>query len=695
MIWFRRLISGALVIGTLGAVALYFLVPEAHWRAEVVVLKAAGKINDISFAELLPMIRPGSGFYLADLAETHSPYSSISNPFTDPESVSKGEAQFGSLCVSCHGADGNGGSAPALSAGNLKHGDSDWAIYRDIQLGIPGTAMTSHSLPALDLWHLVAYIRKIQSARSANVATREAINVDPVTPERILHASADEPQNWLTYSGNYDGARYSHLDQINRDNASRVQINWIHQFSGEERIVETSPIVNNGIMYVTEPPSIVHALDAASGKTLWSYSYRNPDDVSVCCGLVNRGVAVHNDTVFLATLDDHLIALNAANGQVRWNVVLEDYHHGASVTAAPLIVGDKVIVGYGGADMGMRGFLDAISTKDGSKVWRFYTVPAPGEPGSDTWSGDSWKRGGAATWITGVYDPTLNLLYWATGNPGPDYQGDTRQGDNLYSCSVVALDADTGKLKWHFQFTPHDERDWDSNQIPALVDLPIEGYERKLMLWANRNGFYYVLDRVTGEFLHAEPFAKQNWAKGIDGSGRPIPDPAMRPTTAGVSTWPSPIGALSWQSPTYSPRTHMFYVPTLEWGQIVYKDVKPVDYSPGQYYLGGGHNAIPGDESLYFAVRALDPLTGKRIWEYKNPNRPNWWKTGGLVSTAGDIIFGGDDTDLFILDATTGQQLWRKNVGGRINASPIAYAVNGRQVFALAAGRSIVTVGLP
>jgi alcohol dehydrogenase (cytochrome c) len=695
MAGFRRLVLMLLLLGIVAVGAIYAFIPTVQWRVDVLVLKATGKISDISVRELVHMMAPGSGFYLESLAETHNPFSAIVNPFDDLESVRQGGVLFGSLCVSCHGTEGNGGSAPALSAGNLKNGDSDWALYRVIRDGIPSTAMPNHSsLSELDLWHIVAHVRTLQSAKVA-VAARNERAVAPVTQERLLKASQAEPGNWLTYSGAYDGSRYSQLDQINRDNAKHVRIEWIHQFAGTERIVETSPIVNNGVMYVTEPPSIVHALDAATGTTLWSYTYRNAGDVSVCCGLVNRGVAVHEDTVFLATLDDHLVALNATDGTVRWIVELEDYRHGASVTAAPLVVGDKVIVGYGGGDMGIRGFVDAISAKDGSRVWRFYTVPAPGEPGNETWSGDSWKRGGAATWLTGVYDPTLNLIYWTTGNPAPDYQGESREGDNLYSCSVVALDADTGKLRWHFQFTPHDERDWDSNQMPVLVDLPFKGDERKLMLFANRNGFYYVLDRQTGEFLVAEPFAKQNWAKGIDPKGRPIPDMAARPSVAGVATWPSPIGAMSWQSPTYSLRQRIIYLPALEWGQIVYKDVQAADHSPGEYYLGGGHEAIPSDKSLYFAVRAIDPTTGKRLWEHKNPMRDNWWKTGGLVSTAGDIVFGGDNTDLFILDATSGSELWRMNVGGQINAAPIAYAVNGRQMFTLAAGRSIVTVGLP
>lgn len=692
----RRLLAGLVGLGLAATAAAFLLVPEIRWRLQLVGLSATGQLQDISLAELLPMLAPGSGFWLAGMVDSRNPHIAIENPLTGEAAVARGAALYGSGCVTCHGTGGVGSAGPSLKLGNLRNGDSDWAIFRVIRDGVPGTAMPPHALPDGDIWSLVALVRSFQSsAAPATASGRAPRAVPPVTPARLLDAAA-EPDDWLTYTGTYAGIRHSALDQVNPDNAAQLGIRWVHQFEGNARLVEATPLVNGGVMYVTEPPSTVHALDAATGETLWTYAYTNAPDVAVCCGYVNRGVAVAGDTVYLATTDVHLVALDAATGNLRWKVRVEDYRATAtSMTGAPLVVGDKVIVGVGGGDMGARGFVDARSVEDGRQLWRFYTVPGPGEPGHETWSGDSWRHGGGGTWLTGTYDPALKLLYWAVGNPGPDYQGETRQGDNLYTSSVVALDVDTGRLAWHFQFSPHDERDWAANQSPALVDLPWQGTVRPLILWANRNGFYYVLDRSTGEFLLGRPFAKQNWAQGLDARGRPIEIPGARPDVRGKATWPNPLGALSWQSTTYSPRTNLFYIPALEWGQVIYKDAKPVEYEFGQMFLGGGHRSIPGNEQLYFAIRALDPSTGDLRWEYRRPERDNWWKTGGLVSTAGDVVFGGENREFFVLDARDGRELWRRNVGGRINASPITYAVDGRKYFALAAGRSIVAVALP
>ena len=691
----RQLVLGLVGLSAIAVAAAILLVPELRWRTQLVALSVTGEVDGISLGELLPMLAPGSGFYLENMVATRNPYSTIQNPLAGADALERGAELYGSGCVTCHGADGVGSAGPSLQAGNLRSGDADWAIFRVIRDGVPGTAMPPHDLPDRDLWSLVARIRAWQSAVAAPVAAAKPLTVNPVTAARLLDAAA-EPHNWLTYSGTYSGIRHSALDQVNRANAGQLSIRWVHQFEGSGRVVETTPLVNDGVMYVTEPPSTVHALDAATGETLWTYTYTNAADVAVCCGLLNRGVAVAGDTVYLATVDVHLVALDAATGQQRWKVRVEDYRAtAASMTGAPLVVGDKVIVGVGGGDMGARGFIDARSAEDGRPLWRFYTIPGPGDAGHDTWSGDSWRHGGGGTWLTGTFDPRLNLLYWAVGNPGPDYQGELRQGDNLYTASVVALDADTGKLRWHFQFTPHDERDWAANQMPALVDLSWQGRVRPLMLWANRNGFYYVLDRATGEFLLGRPFARQNWAEGLDPAGRPIEIAGARPDMKGKATWPTPLGAMSWQSTSYSPRTNLFYLPALEWGQLIYKDAKPAEYVFGKSFLGGGHRSIPGNENLYFAIRALDPVTGDLRWEYRRPERDNWWKTGGLVSTAGDIVFGGENREFFVLDAVDGSELWRRHVGGRINASPITYAVDGRQYFALAAGRSIISVGLP
>ncbi|MEZ5561170.1 MAG: PQQ-binding-like beta-propeller repeat protein [Pseudomonadales bacterium] len=583
----RYLIKVAIVvllIGAVGAFAALTLVPDLRWRVHVLPLSATGQIPDVSFGQLLRMIVPGSGYYVKALAETRNPYYSIRNPTEGADSVAAGERLFNAQCATCHGPEGVGASAPALSGDAYRHGDSDWAIFRTVSLGVPGTAMASQALEEKQIWNIIAYLRELRLSKEDAPRT-SSYEIVPVTAQRLKEDDS-EPDNWLGYNGGYSGHRYSRLNQVNRENAGSLQVKWIHQFSGDLSIVETSPIVNGEVMYVTEPPNTVHALDPASGHTYWTYRHHNDDNLALCCGAVNRGVAVYGDTVYMGTLDAHLVALDAATGALRWEAKLAEHEQGVSITSAPLVVGDLVIVGYGGGDLGSRSFIDALSASDGTRKWRVYSIPGPGEPGNETWSGDSWKTGGAATWLTGVYDPDLDLIYWGIGNPGPDYQGDLRKGDNLYSNSVLALRPESGELVWYFQFTPHDERDWDSNQIPALVDMPWKGVDRKLMLWPNRNGFYYVLDRATGEFLQATPFMPQNWAEGIDESGRPIEKPDMAVSTRGVATWPGVIGAINWQSPTFSPRTGLHYLPVLVWGQMIYKHPTPSDYRPGYLFLG-------------------------------------------------------------------------------------------------------------
>jgi alcohol dehydrogenase (cytochrome c) len=691
----RKLVLIILSLSITGIVVLagtFFFVPELKWRMQVAALAATGKIPDIEFTHLLRMLKPGSGQYVYGLVETRNPYFVIRNTYTDAQSVAHGSDLFGARCASCHGAGGIGGTAPDLTRQNYNNGDSDWAVYRTISLGVANTAMPAHDLEERSIWSLIAYLRS-QQFDSSQREPALGLSVEPVTRPR-LEANPPETGNWLSYSGSLDGLRYSELTQIDRSNAHRLQVSWIHQFSGNYSIVETTPLVNGSVMYVTEPPNIIHALDPATGASIWRYEHSNQADLKLCCGEINRGVALFEDMVLMGTLDAHLVAVDAATGKERWKVRLDDHDRGVSITSAPLVVKDLVIVGYGGGDLGLRGFLDARSVKDGSLVWRFYTVPEPGQPGNETWAGDSWKTGGGATWLTGVYDPKLNLLYWGVGNPAPDYQGDLRAGDNLYSCSVIAINPDTGELAWHFQFVPHDERDWDSNQMPALVDIEWEGRERPLILWANRNGFYYVLDRETGEFLQATEFARQNWAERIDENGRPVPNPEAVLTSEGTLTSPSPIGAISWQSTSYSLRTKLHYLPALDWSELVYKHQTPAEYTPGDYFLGGERKPVP-NEDLMYSVRAMDPTTGKIAWSYDLPKRKTWWKTGGVVSTAGDLVFGGDFKQFFVLDATNGQELWKLDVGGRINASPITYAVDGKQYFIMAAGRSLVAVGLP
>jgi len=503
--------------------------------------------------------------------------------------------------------------------------------------------------------------------------------------ERIVGASA-QPESWLTYSGDYQSRRFSTLSQINKSNVNRLKVAWMYQIKAHHKF-ETSPLVFDGIMYISEPPSDVTAIDLRTGRPIWSFR-RSVPPVPVCCGQVNRGVAALDDQLFIGTLDSHLIALDLKTGRVRWDVEVADYKTAHSITLAPLAVKDKVIIGIAGAEYGIRGFLDAYDAKTGKRAWRFWTVPGPGEPGNETWSGDSWQHGGAPTWITGSYDPEANLLYWGTGNPGPDYRGDTRKGDNLYSNCLIALDADTGKLRWHFQFTPHDVNDVDSNEIPILIGAEFRGKPRKLALFGNRNGFYYILDRLTGEFLLAKQFATQTWAKGIDEHGRPIPNPATAPSVEGATVYPDDDGAANWYSPSYSPQTGLFYQNAREKGATYYLTEAP--YIPGRQFLGASRRALSGVEP-WGALRALSALTGEIKWEFRLPTPP--W--AGILSTAGGLVFSADmEGNFFALDAGDGKFLWRLQTGGPIWAAPITYSNEGKQYVAVAAGSAIVAFGV-
>jgi alcohol dehydrogenase (cytochrome c) len=514
------------------------------------------------------------------------------------------------------------------------------------------------------------------------------VGATELTFERLVNAD-QEPENWLMYSGNYSGNRHSLLDQINRDTVAGMEIAWVHQFNTLST-VETSPVVVDGMMYVTESPSTVIALDAATGRPFWKYEHQVADKLTLCCGENNRGVAVLGERVFVGTVDARLIALDAKTGSVLWNVEVGEASAGYSITNAPLVVKDMVITGIAGGEYGIRGFLDAYDVETGERRWRFYTIPDEGEPGNDTWGGDSWKYGGAPTWVTGSYDPETNLLYWGTGNPAPDWNGDARPGDNLYSDSVVALDADTGELQWHFQFTPHDTHDWDAVQVPILANIQIGGSERKLMLWGNRNAFYYVLDRNDGEFLRAQAFAKQTWAEGMDESGRPILIPGMDPTEEGIEVFPGITGGTNWWSPSFSPTSNLFYVRAYDGADIFYK--RDDDFEEGDLFLGGYGEAADEPENVTTAIRALDPLTGDLRWEYPIPT--SFWGAGILTTAGGLVISGTGDGYVFALDDATGDELWHMSVGGQVHAGPVSYSVDGRQYVSITANHALFTFAL-
>ena len=505
-----------------------------------------------------------------------------------------------------------------------------------------------------------------------------------VTFDRLLH-SANEPQNWLTYSGDYAGQRFSALDQVKTSNAGFLVAKWVYQTAATGKF-ETTPLVVDGIMYATGQDNRAFALDARTGRPIWLYQRQLPTDIRPCCGRVNRGVAIWGDKVFLATLDAHVVALDAKTGNVVWDVAAVDYRKGYSFTAAPLALNGLVVVGVSGGEYGIRGFIDAYDANTGKRKWRFSTIPGPGDPGHDTWEGESWKIGGAPAWMTGVYDAAFNQLLWTTGNPSPSNRGAGRAGDNLYSNSLLSLDPATGTLKWYFQFTKHDEHDWDATQVPVVFDSG----GKHLVAQANRNGFFYVLDRTNGKLLSADAFARITWSDTKDTEGRPLANQASSPTPQGRTICPGALGATNWMSPSFNPQTKLFCVTVRDQCDIF--STAPQPYEPGHAYYGSAY--FPSDEAEPYggALRALDPASGRLKWGFRHIS-PTW---SGVLSTAGGLLFTGDAEGNFIaLDATTGKPLWHFQMGGAVYASPMAYAVDGKEYVAIAAGSSLYAFGLP
>src|SRR5712671_3264175 len=515
--------------------------------------------------------------------------------------------------------------------------------------------------------------------------------------ERILGANK-EPENWLTYSATTFSQRHSLLGRITAANVKNLELQWIYQARSLEKF-EATALVVDGIMYTVQAPNDVIALDAATGRVFWTYQFAPSKEARPCCGRVSRGLAILGDTLYMGTIDAHMVAIDAKTGKILWDHTVEKVGEKAiekyAITHAPVVIKDKIIVGIAGGDLGVRGFICAFDAKTGRELWRTYTVPAKGEAGNETWSGDSWKTGGAGVWNSGAYDAETNLVFFGTGNPAPDWDGRERLGDNLYSDSVLALDADTGTLKWHYQFTPHDEVDYDSTQVPVLVDMQWQGRLRKVMLWANRNGLAYVLDRTTGEFLLGRPYVKVNWMDGFDPKGRPIRIPGQIPTPQGTLIMPTVLGATNWAPPSYSPRTGLFYV-------SLWENTGTVAVEGGRPRAAGIPNGTPmgqatltpnlkKEEEGYGAVRALDSRTLEKKWEFKM-NDITW---GGVLTTASDVLFsGGKEGYFFALDARSGDLLWKVALGGQVNSGPMTYSVNGKQYVTVAAGSSLFAFAL-
>ena len=663
-----------------------FSMSSVRWRARVMLLKLTGEIPELGWIELARMLNPSGPYYIEDVAKRRSGFGGVHNPYDGPEDVAEGLRAFEARCAGCHGPGGSGGSAPDLRLAPLERGNSDWAVYRIIQQGIPGNGMPAHPLADREVWRLVGAVKELR--RRFSLPDSAAALPDPpaVSADNLVGAAADSA-NWLMYHGSYAGWRHSRLRQLDTSNVSRLRIAWIYQTTHDHGRVETTPIVVNDVMYLTEPGATVVALDAATGVVRWRFT-PSLGELRLCCGVVNRGVAVLGTTVYLGTPDAKLIAIDGKTGKKRWEVSVAESARGYSYTSAPLAIAGMLIAGVAGGEFGIRGFVDAYDAETGRRLWRFYTIPEPGTPGSETWGNPgAIARGGGPAWLTGTYDPDLGLVYLGVGNPSPDYDGSSRPGDNLYTNSVIALHAETGALAWHYQFTPHDTHDYDAVQVPALVDAVVGGVARKLLLFANKNGFYYVLDRETGAFVAAKPFATQNWALRLDGTGRPIPRPEAAPSETGTLVYPSQQGATNWWSPSYSPRTGLFYVPVHEKGSVFF--LQSEEYREGSDYLGGYGHVRNADAAFY--MRALDALTGELRWEHNYIGAVSENLMGGILTTAGGLVFSGAGSTFSAFHDRTGQELWRFNVGGRISSAPTTYLQNGRQRVTVAAGRTILT----
>ena len=636
--------------------------------------------------------------------------------FLAAQTADAGRTQFEGHCAVCHGKQGNGGElGPSIVMRLPNYSDGELAML--IHTGMPNSGMPANPLNDQDTTSLISFLRSLKPSGDNAVRVREkvtlgngqtlegmifnqsSLDMQLLTDDDRIHLLRKNGENyrevtsqadWPTYHGQFSGNRYSTLEQISKNNVARLAPAWIFSLINTSPL-EGTPIVVNGVMYVTSANEC-YALDAGSGRQIWHYQRRRTRNlVGNAAGGINRGVAVGGERVFMVTDNDHLIALKRSTGKLLWETEMADWRQNYNGTSAPLAVGNLVISGTAGGDEGVRGFVAAFDQATGKEAWRFWTVPKPGEPGSETWKGDDINHPSAATWLTGTYDPQLDTLYWPTGNPGADLNGDERGGDNLYSSSILALDAKTGKLKWFYQYTPHNVWDWDAQQPPVLVDTTWNGQTRHLLLHANRNGFFYVLDRTNGKLLLAKPFVKKlTWAREIDANGRPVLNPNQEPTTAGNKVCPSLEGASNWFSTAFLPATHLYYVQTLEKCSVYTKNL--LEWKAGTGYFGGSFESAP-DEPPQKVLRAINIDTGNIAWELPQTGPGNSW--GGTFGTASGLIFFGEDSGaLMAVDALTGKPLWQFQANHAWKASPMTYMFDGKQYIAVGSGSSIISFAL-
>ena len=636
---------------------------------------------------------------------------------SDAQTTDAGRLVYSSRCAGCHGSNGGGGElGPSIVMRVPARTDEE--LRTVIQQGLLTAGMPAFAnLSSTEMRDLIAFLRSLRPREgSGPVRTKIALTAGGPLEGLILNQGIDDLQllgddrklyllrkegdryrrvtsqaDWPSYNGETKGYRHSALTQISKSNVARMAPKWMFNLPNTSTLQGT-PVVVDGVMYVTSANQC-YALDAGTGREIWHYSRpRTRNLIGNAAGGINRGVGAAGDRVFMVTDHAHIIALNRFTGALLWETEMADWKQNYNATVAPLPVGNLVITGSSGGDEGVRGFLAAYDQATGKEVWRFWTVPAPGEPGSETWKGGGIEHPGAATWLTGTYDPELDTLYWPTGNPTPDLYGDDRLGDNLYSDSILALDPKTGKLKWYFQFTPHDVWDYDAQETPALIDINWQGKPRKLLVQANRNGFFYVLDRTNGEFLLGTKYIKNvTWATGLTPQGRPLRVPDMEPTPEGKRVCPSLEGASNWYSTSFNPATGLYYVQTNDKCGVFTKI--PMEWAAGRGYMGGSFMQAP-DEPAQRVLRAIDVQTGKVRWELPQIGPVTSW--GGTLSTAGGIvIFGEDGGSLMAADATNGKPLWSFKTNQNWKASPMTYSFDNDQFVAVASGSAIIAFGLP
>jgi len=595
------------------------------------------------------------------------------------ENLDQGKQSFSKSCAVCHGAFGEGGSGPDLTNPIWQAGITDAELDRVIRQGLPGTGMPSFAekLDEHTRRDIIRYVRSLSEQALQPQTSLRAPKIN-VRAERLL-ASDRDPDNWLMYGHDYASLRFSPLKEINKDNARSLVPVWSFQ-TGVPDGLEATPLFVDGVIYLSTSWNHVFAVDARTGAELWHYKRRLPEKLNFCCGPVNRGVAILDGTLYLATLDAHLVALDAQTGRSRWDVEIGKVENNLSATSPPLIVGKRVLVGVAGGDYASRGFIDAYDAKTAQRLWRFYTIPGQGEKNAETWRGDSHKVGGGATWMNGSYDPELNLVYWGVGNPYPDYDGDAREGDNLYTDSLVALEPESGKLVWHYQFTPHDVWDYDGVNEMILIDLQYQGHWVKSLVHADRNGHFYALERSTGRFLYAMPFVRVTWARGFDSTGRPIVNPEAIPNVTGVTVCPGAAGGKEWNAMALSPLTRMAYVPAIENCAVFVNngvEARRLNLPPGE----SGFRYVPNQ--AYGKFMAIKTDTGEVAWEVRMRSP----MAGGVLATAGGLVFTGDPEGWFTAyDAANGQVLWSYQTGSGMRGGPISYRLDGKQYIAVLSG---------